>query len=232
MATVLGVCFALLGAADCRKEQLSPSARTSGLDPQLPSGHFHAATKHFHPLSCDKSSPSELMAALSVLCLIPWAGLEVRHMFPCHSQPQCCALLICLPRSSIKVLSFPQLWFPHCDGNFFLREGKVPAATSALRAASGGLGRKIQVLHGGLKPSTSPPICAGSWARAKEVQGSNTFPCKSINRHYKRGCTSPAPHPSHQQSSAELGVGVRSLSAAPAKADTSHCVGQRHCSTL
>lgn len=82
MAMVLGVCFALLGAAGCRKEQLSPSARTSALDPQLPSGHFQAATKHFHPLSCDKSSPSEPMAALSVLCLIPWAGLEVGHILP------------------------------------------------------------------------------------------------------------------------------------------------------
>lgn len=172
----------------------------------------------WQPSACCASSPGQ--------------GLRSGTSFPCCSQPQCCALLICLPRSSIKVLPFPRLWFPHCDGNFFPRQGKAPAATSALRAASGGLGRRIQVLHGDLKPSTSPPVRAGSWARAKEAQGSDTFPCKSINRHYKRGCTGLVPHPSHQQSSAEPGVCVRSLSAAPAKADTSHCMGWRHCSTL
>lgn len=66
----------------CWEQQAAGRSSSPQGDPQLPSGHFHTATKHFHPLSCDKSSPSEPMAALSVLCLIPWAGLEVGHILP------------------------------------------------------------------------------------------------------------------------------------------------------
>lgn len=89
-----------------------------------------------------------------------------------------------------------------------------PRLHSGLQVEDLGGGSRFST--GTWKPSTSPPVRTGSPARAKEAQGSNTFPCKSISSHYKCGCTSPALHASHQQSSAEPAVAVWSLSAAPA----------------